>query len=309
MTCETYMERYGQAKAVFEDARSRGLANDTFRPRRYYLAFLQRDAPAMQEQLSWAVQNPKSRVSDEVLNSEASAARYFGHVSSGRPLLEHADAVARSSKYLDLVAAYESQQAVAESLVGNLEFAREAAKRALAFDSGDAASPATATATLALALAGGFKTAENSVERITVEWPQATIVQNFDIPCIRAAIAIRQMKPADAIRFLEPATQYELAEGNVPHLCPSYMRGLAYLQAGQAQQAATEFQRVIEHPGIVGISLVGPLARLQLARAQAMMGDKDAARKSYQDFLTLWKDADPDIPVYKQAKAEYARLR
>ncbi len=89
----------------------------------------------------------------------------------------------------------------------------------------------------------------------------------------------------------------------------SYLRGLAYLQVGQGQQAATEFQRVIEHPGIVGISLIGALARLQLARAQAMMGNTEAARKSYRDFLTLWKDADPDIPIYKEAKAEYANLK
>ena len=91
-------------------------------------------------------------------------------------------------------------------------------------------------------------------------------------------------------------------------LYPVYMRGLCYLQARQAQQAAAEFQKILDHYGVVGNFIIGALAHLQLGRAQAMMGDKEAARKSYQDFLTLWKDADPDIPIYRQAKAEYAKL-
>ena len=92
-------------------------------------------------------------------------------------------------------------------------------------------------------------------------------------------------------------------------LLPVYLRGEAYLKAGQAKEAAAEFQKIIDHPGIVLNYVHGALAHLQLGRAQVMMGDKDAARKSYQDFLTLWKDADPDIPIYQQAKAEYAKLK
>jgi len=307
MATDISMERYGEAQAAYEDARSRGIGSESFRPLRFYLAFLQRDTVGMEEQLRWAAENPKARASSQLLNGEASAARYFGHMSSSRRLADHATGVAQSSGWLDLAATEKSQEAVDQSLVGNAGVARDAATRALAFDS-----VARAKAALALALSGDFTTAEKLAEQTNAEWPQATIVQSFDLPCIRAAIAIGQAKPTDAIRMLEAALRYEFAEQaqrSVPSLCPSYVRGLAYLQAREGQQASAEFQRIIEHPGIVGISLIGPLAHLQLARAQLMMGGKAAARKSYQDFLTLWKDADPDIPIYQQAKAEYAKLQ
>jgi eukaryotic-like serine/threonine-protein kinase len=102
---------------------------------------------------------------------------------------------------------------------------------------------------------------------------------------------------------------YELGFGSFGDLYPAYVRGQAYLRAGQGGLAAVEFQKMLDHPGIVGNFVTGALAHVQLGRAQGMMGDKDAARKSYQDFLTLWRDADPDIPIYKQAKAEYAKLQ
>jgi hypothetical protein len=225
-------------------------------------------------------------------------------MSSARQLVDHATAVAQSSSWSEQAAADKSEEAFDESLIGNAAFAQDAARRALGLNSADAASPATVKAALALAFSGDLTAAERLAEQISQEWPQGS-VQDFDLPCIRAAIAIRQSKPADAIRMLVTPSRYELAAGNV---FASYIRGLAYLQAGEGQQASAEFGRIIGHPGIVGISLIVPLARVQLARAQVMMGDKAAARKSYQDFLTLWKDADHDIPIYQQAKAEYAKL-
>jgi tetratricopeptide (TPR) repeat protein len=259
----------------------------------------------MQEQSRWAAENPKSAVSGNLLNEEASATRYFGRMSSARRLVDHAAALAQSSGWSGQAAADKSNEAFDESLIGNADFARDAARQALAFNSGDAASPATVKAALAFAFTGDLTTAEKLADQMSAEWPEGSM-EDFELPCIRAAIAIGQSQPADAIRILLTPSKYELAAGN---MFASYLRGLAYLQVGQGQQAATEFQRVIEHPGIVGISLIGALARLQLARAQEMMGDKEAARKSYQDFLTLWKEADPDIPIYQQAKAEYAKLK
>ena len=304
MFCEMAMERYGEAIAAFEAARVLGLEQPA-RFLRYCLAFVERDTALMEEQLRWATEHPKLALSVELLNGEASAARYFGRMKSARELVDHALAVAQSFGLSEVSAKYESQAAVAEALVGNTDFAREAASRALASNSDPAI---ILNAALALAFSTEFMSAGKLAEQVSTQMPQFTIVQNFDLPCIRAAIAIGRGKPADAIEILEPAYRYELAEGNVPRLFPSYLRGLAYLAAGDAQPASGEFRRVIEHPGSVWINSIGALVHLQLARAQTMLGDKAAARKSYKDFLTLWKDADPDIPIYQQSKAEYATL-
>jgi hypothetical protein len=116
-------------------------------------------------------------------------------------------------------------------------------------------------------------------------------------------------RPGKAIEELNVTLPYELGGAAIGCLEPAYLRGVAYLQAGQGPEAAREFQKIFDNPGVVENEIRGALTHLQFARTQAMMGDKSAARKSYQDFLTLWKDADPDIPVYKQAKAEYAKLQ
>jgi hypothetical protein len=139
--------------------------------------------------------------------------------------------------------------------------------------------------------------------------PQDTLMQFYYLPTIRAAMELQRHNPTAAIEILRPTEPYELIVGdNFSSMYPTYFRGLAYLQLGQGKPAAMEFQKLLDHSAIVGKDVTGALAHLQLGRAQAMMGDKAAARKSYQDFLTLWKYADPGIPIYKQAKAEYAQL-
>jgi tetratricopeptide (TPR) repeat protein len=148
------------------------------------------------------------------------------------------------------------------------------------------------------------------VEELNREYRLDTVTQNYYLPTLRAMIDLDRNHPGQAIETLRRAAPYELAKtAAIDQLYPAYVRGLAYLQLGQGRQAAAEFQKLLDHPGIVAIWLTGPLARLHLGRAQMMMGDKAAARKSYQDFLTLWKDADPDIPIFRQAKAEYAKLQ
>ena len=141
------------------------------------------------------------------------------------------------------------------------------------------------------------------MQRVNQQSPQDTLIQSYYLPTIRAAIEVQRHNPAGAVEILRPAEQYELVVGDsFNSIYPAYLRGLAYLQLGQGQAASAEFQKLLDHPAIVGRYVTGALAHLQLGRAQSMMGDKAAARKSYQDFLTLWKDADPDIPIYKQAK-------
>jgi tetratricopeptide (TPR) repeat protein len=121
---------------------------------------------------------------------------------------------------------------------------------------------------------------------------------------------LHENDPAGAVEILRPTVKYDLASPpGFNSLYPAYIRGLAYLQMGEGRLAVVEFQKLFDHPGIVGRDVIGALARLQLARAQKTMGDQADARKSYENFLTLWKDADSDIPTYQQAKAEYAKVR
>jgi len=160
----------------------------------------------------------------------------------------------------------------------------------------------------ALARSGGMTTlARDLVTHHTRTFPAWTLLRDYKLPTIDAAIAIGNGHPRQAIEALRVAAPYDLSE--MWNLYPVYIRGIAYLELHQGQEAAQEFEKILNHRGIVRDWIWGALAHLQLGRAQVMMGDKEAARKSYSDFLTLWKDADPDIPIYKQAKAEYAKLQ
>ncbi len=166
---------------------------------------------------------------------------------------------------------------------------------------------------LALALAGSEKTeqAGKIADEVSAERPLDTVVQYYLVPTVRAAIKLQQHDPAAAIELLRATTKYELSFNteSFDFLYPAYVRGQAFLALGDARSAAAEFQKLIDHPGLINYHVTGPLAWLQLGRAQKMMGDEAAARKSYEKFLSLWRDADPDVPIYQQAKAEYARLK
>ena len=164
---------------------------------------------------------------------------------------------------------------------------------------------------LAQALARSGRTAEASTiaDQVSAERPEDTLVQHYFVPTIRAAIKLRQHDPAAAIDLLRVTAKYDLAFTGFDYLYPAYIRGLAYLDLGDGPSAAAQFQKLIDNPGFSVRHVTGALAWLQLGRAQKMMGDGAAARKSYETFLDLWKDADPDIPIYQQAKTEYAKLR
>jgi serine/threonine protein kinase/tetratricopeptide (TPR) repeat protein len=165
---------------------------------------------------------------------------------------------------------------------------------------------------LALALARSGRTAEAGrlADQISAEKPEDTLVQHYLTPTVRAAIKLRQHDPAAAINLLRGTAKYDLAfTGSFESVYPAYIRGLAYLGLGDGQSAAAQFQKLIDNPGFSVRHVIGPLARLQLGRAQKMMGDNTSARKSYEEFLNIWKDADADLPVYRQAKAEYAQLQ
>ena len=165
---------------------------------------------------------------------------------------------------------------------------------------------------LALSLARSGRTGEANrlADEVSQEAPLDTIVLNYLVPTVRAAVKLQQHDPAAAIDLLRGALPYDLANTkSFDYVYPAYIRGLAYLESGDGRSAAGEFQKVIDNPGLSVWFVTGPLARLQLGRAQKMMGDEAAARRSYETFLDLWKDADPDLPIYQQAKIEYAQLK
>jgi tetratricopeptide (TPR) repeat protein len=162
---------------------------------------------------------------------------------------------------------------------------------------------------LSLARSGRTDDAERLANEVSQEAPLNTAVQRYLVPTVRAAVKLQQHDPKAAIDLLRETVQYDLAVTNsFDHLYPAYIRGLAHLESGDGRSAAGEFQKLIDNPGLCWEFITGPLARLQLGRAQKLMGDNASARKSYEEFLSIWKDADPDLPIYRQAKAEYAQL-
>jgi tetratricopeptide (TPR) repeat protein len=200
-----------------------------------------------------------------------------------------------------------AEEALLEAEIGETTRARQTAEEAVATFPGR---DVRVMAAWALARSGEISRAEELTKTISKEFQSDGFVRTYSLPTMQAATEFRT-NPNRAIDLLRVTMPYDLghAPGSLPNLYHIYLRGLAYVQMGEPKQAALEFQKIIDHPGVVYYFIIGALAHLRLGRAQVMMGDKMAARKSYDDFLTLWKDADPDIPIYKQAKAEYARLR
>jgi tetratricopeptide (TPR) repeat protein len=165
-----------------------------------------------------------------------------------------------------------------------------------------------ALASVALARAGDLDAARQLADRMSAELPRSTLVQNYWMPVIRAQADLHSRGAQAAIESLRAAEPYELSDTRLP-LLPAYIRGEAYLRAGDGRRAAAEFQKLVEHHGAVGNSLLGPLARIGLARALALGGDASQARAQYQSLLELWRDADAGIPLVRQVRAEYRELQ
>jgi serine/threonine protein kinase/tetratricopeptide (TPR) repeat protein len=302
-----YLNRLDDAQALLDQAR--GENNTVLCQIRYSLAFLRGDNATMREQLAWAMGKPD--VEDWLLSAQSDTEAYYGRLARARQLSEAAVQSARKAEVPERAAEWKADEALREAEIGQPARASQLAMEALALNN---AQDVRVKAALALACAGDAVHTRKLADKLSQESPLDTRMQDYSLPTIQAAIEIGKKNAPQAVQVLEVATPYEMGAPSagitfLANLYPAYIRGEAYLQAGQGQQAAAEFQKLIDHPGIVNNLMIGPLSRLQLARAQVMMGDKEAARKSYQDFFALWKDADPDIPIYKQAKAEYAKLQ
>jgi len=291
-----------KANDVFEQARKRKLDNNFLGLYRYYTAFLQGDAETMQKQLAWAM--GRAGAEDRLLSAQSDTEALYGRFERARSLTNRAAQSAKNADAPETAAGWKANAALREAEVGNKVQARAIAAEALEMSRGRDVELQVA---LALARAGQFPEAEKIAAKLDAEYPRGTLVQNYWLPTIRAAIELQQNNATKAIELLEVTIPY--GDGLQGHMYPAYLRGEAYLKLGRGREAASEFQKVLDHRGVALNFVIGSLARLQLARATAMSGDSASARKQYEDFLGLWKDADSNLPILMAARTEYQRLR
>ena len=303
-----FLNRLDEARATGEEAQAKSLDSPYLHINLYALSFLQNDAAGMAQQVAWAAGKPG--VEDALLAGEADTAAYSGRLAKARGFSRQAMASAERAGEKETAAGYEADAAVREALFGNEAEARQRAAAVLALSTGRDVQYGAA---LALALAGDAHRAQALADDLGKRFPGDTIVQFNYLPTIRAQFALERNDTSRAIEALQAATPYELGLPGTgsftPGLYSVYVRGDAYLAGHQGIEAATEFQKILGHRGVVQNESIGALAHLGLARAYVLQRDTGKASAAYQDFLTLWKDGDPDIPILKQAKAEYAKLQ
>jgi eukaryotic-like serine/threonine-protein kinase len=294
--------RLNEAQASLSEAPARNSDSLDIHYRRVLLAFLQDDQRAMQEQWNQGIGRQDAY---EFLLWRSNVEEYHGRFRKARELVQQASNMAPSA--VDVLKKDGYVTALWEAESGDTARAKQIAATVLRTVS---SRDDKLNLALALARAGSNDQARKMADALDKDSPLDTLVQNYHLPTIRAAMKLNENDPAAAIAALQPSLKYELSWNySFNGLYPAYIRGLAYLQLGEGRLAAAEFQKLQDHRGLVGTDVIGALAHLQMARAQKMMGDEASARKAYEDFLTLWKDADSDIPIYQQAKAEYAKLR
>ncbi len=311
------LQRFEEARQVKQQAQAKKLDNVLIRGNIYALAFLQADSQAMAEQQQWFASQPDYESIGLSYASDTEA--YAGHLHKATELTKRSidSAIRADSKETGAV----SQEIAAqrEAAFGNSVDARQQALDGLKLY--PASQGVEVEAALALAMAGVRTQPESLAQDLNKRFPLDTQMQSLWLPAIRAQLALNRRKPTDALNDLQAALRIEL--GSLPFgdtcLYHTYIRGEAYLATGQGKEAAAEFQKILDHSGIVVNCWTGALAHLGVARANALESrtsqgaDTDAARvralAAYKDFLTLWKDADPEIPILKQAKAEYAKLQ
>ncbi len=300
--------RFDEARQVYQQAIARKLDDDTLHNILYGLEFIEKNPKGMGEQAAWFEGRPE--LLHEILALESDTEAYAGHVAKARELTRHAIEAAVRSDNKESAAVWELLSAWREAAFGNLEEAKREATAGLALapESRDAMQ----LAAVVLARTGESAKAKATAQELAKRYPLHSIVQSYWLPTIQAQLALNAKDAAGAITQLRSAANSEygftVSNGNNSCLYSVYLRGEAYMAAGQ-EGAVAEFQKIIDHPGLVWNCATGALAHLELGRAYALAGDKAKARAAYQDFLTLWKDADSDVPVLKEAKAEFGKLQ
>ena len=303
------LNRFDEARATTEEALGRKVENIYLHLNLYALAFFRGNVAAMKQQADWAIGKPGAE--DWMLSLESDTEAWSGKLGKARELSRQAVESARRSDEKEPAGLWQANAAIREALFGNVEAARQNAASAVALAPGS--HDAEAQAALAYALTGDATHAQSLGDDLALRFPQGTVVQSVWLPTIRSQIESGRKNPARSIELLQAAAPYELGmlSGSATNSClyPVYIRAEAYLSAQQGQLALAEFQKILDHRGLLWNCATGALAHLGLARAYVLQGDTAKARTAYQDFLTLWKDADPDIPILIAAKSEYAKLQ
>jgi DNA-binding winged helix-turn-helix (wHTH) protein/tetratricopeptide (TPR) repeat protein len=297
-----FLNHLDQAEMVLEQARKHGFEGEYTLALRYDLGFLKRDRARMGQAMAAAAGRPGTEYT--LLAKQASTQAWYGRWKDFRQSTGRAMESATRANAAETAAFYEAKAALIEVEAGNTKQARADANAAIKLAPN---SDVLAMAALALGLSGDTAAAEKLAAELDHTYPVNTLMQRYQLPTVKAAVALQRKQPQRAIELLQVASPLELgADG---WLLPAYLRGKAYLMLHRGNAAASEFQKFIDRWGLVKDFPWAAFARLQSARAFRLSGDKPKARAAYQDFLTLWRDADPDTPILKQAKVEYAELQ
>jgi serine/threonine protein kinase/tetratricopeptide (TPR) repeat protein len=314
------LQRFDEARQIIHEAQARKLDNDILNSALYALAFLGADSAAMAEQQQWYGGKPDYENEGLALASDTEA--NGGHLGKARELAKRAVDSAIRADSKENGAIWQENAAIEQAAYGNPAEARQSAAEGLKL--APTSQGVEVEAALAFAMAGDTARAESLAQDLGKRFPLGTQMQSLWLPAIQAQLTLNKKNPAAALTALQAAVPpIELGQigfvANISCLYPTYIHGEAYLAAGQGKEAAVEFQKIIDHSGIVWNCWTGALSHLGVARANALQAktsqgaDADLARSralaAYKDFLTIWKDADPDIPILKEAKTEYAKLQ
>jgi eukaryotic-like serine/threonine-protein kinase len=302
-----HLNRFDEAQATAKEAIARNADSPDLHLYLYQLAFVQNDFDAMAQQLSWAP--GKAGAESMLLYGAAESETYAGEVAKARELFRQAVAAATRGEAKDAAAAYQAAEASEEALFGSPQEAQKDAASTLALSNGR---DAQYTAALALAIAGESARAAALADDLAKRFPQDTLVQFNYLPTVRAQLALDRGEYVKALDLLQVASPYERGVPNTTNfsnnLSPMYVRGEASLAAHKGAEAIAQFQNILQSQGIVLNEPIGALAHLELARAEVLAGDAAKSKAAYEEFFQLWKNADPDVPLLKQARAEYAKL-
>jgi tetratricopeptide (TPR) repeat protein len=299
------LNRFDDARKTLNDALAHKLDDDTFRIEIYGLDFLTGDAKGMADQVSWFEAKPE--LQHEILADEADTEAFYGHLQKARDLTRRAvDAAVRGGNR-ESAGLWQAAAAVREAYFGNLSEARQDAAAALNLSPGTR--DVTAEAAFVYAESGDTARSDSLVQVLAKHFPLDTLAQSYWLPTIQAQVAYSKKNSSRAIEVLQAVTPLDFAGLSIGCMLSVYSRGESDLASQQGSAAAAEFQKILDHRGLVQNCSTGALAHVGIARAEALAGDNAKARAAYQDFFTLWKDADPDIPILREAKSESDKLK
>ncbi len=295
------LNRLEEARSILQTAMAEKADNLFIHQQLFQLAYLTGDSDGMQQQMKWAEGKPSEYL---LLNESGTLSAAHGQMQKGNAFMERSWQATDHMGFKESTADNKAWWAVVQAEMGNTAKAHELAAASFALAQGRTNLTPVA---LAFAISGDSARAQSVIQDLGRRFPDDTLLHNVYIPAVNAFLAMNRKKPEEAITALQSATPYEF--GSNGSMLPIYVRGLALLQAKRGPEAAAEFQKIVDHRGIAPTDPIHPLAKLGSARAYVLTGDTAKAKSAYQDFLALWKDADADVPVFKEAKAEYAKFQ